>query len=75
MAKARVEHWKEDCIGCAACTVVSEEWEMVGDISHIKGAGQDEKGHEILEVKKAGSHQDAADVCPVKCIKVIGSEK
>ncbi len=71
MAKTRIEHWKEDCIGCAACTVLSNEWVMVGDISHIKNSVTDQRGHEILKVESIGTHQDAADVCPVKCIKVL----
>ena len=74
MSKTRIEHWKEDCIGCAACTVVSDDWIMVGDISHVKGSVLDEHGHEVVELGNTGSHQDAADVCPVKCIKLIKEE-
>lgn len=71
MAKFRIEHHKEDCIGCAACTVTCPDfWEMEDTgKSHLKGS--DKQGEiEILELEELGCNQDAADICPVECIKV-----
>ena len=71
MAKYRIEHHKEECIGCAACTAVCEDfWEMGEDSkAHIKGIESD-GAIEILETEDIGCNQDAIDICPVQCIKI-----
>lgn len=71
MAKFRIEHYKEDCIGCAACTATCPDfWEMGDDSkSHIKGSDK-QSNIEVLELDELGCNQDAADICPVECIKI-----
>ncbi len=53
---------RDACIGCGACvSVCPENWEMKDDgkASPIK-----------TEVEELGCNKDAADVCPVQCIKI-----
>ncbi len=69
MAKIIQEH--EKCIGCGSCVSVCPEfWEMGDDgKSHLKGS--DKKG-EIYEreTEDIGCCEEAAEACPVTCIKV-----
>lgn len=49
------------CIGCGACaSVCPDNWVMDG------GKSKPVK----TEVEEVGCNQEAADVCPVKCIKI-----
>jgi ferredoxin len=57
----KVEVIESECIGCGACVATCpDNFDMSGDKSKVKKA----------EVKEAGCSQDAADGCPVSCIKV-----
>ncbi|MBR9690955.1 ferredoxin [Candidatus Woesearchaeota archaeon] len=59
---AKIEFNKEACIGCGACAAVCpDNWEMEGDKAKCKN----------LNPEEAGCNQEAADSCPVECIKVI----
>lgn len=71
MPKYRIEHYKEECIGCAACSSVCPDfWEMGEDNkAHIKGSDEKEE-IEVLELDELGCNQDAVDICPVQCIKI-----
>ena len=52
---------QETCIGCGACAAVCDNFEIGDDgKAHVKSA----------EVKKIGCNQQAADGCPVQCIKL-----
>lgn len=53
---------KDECIGCGACIATCDNFEM----------DESENKAKIIEasVKDIGCNQDAADVCPVQCIKV-----
>ena len=71
MAKFKITHELENCIGCGACTHVDEDhWEMKGDKAHLKGSEKDPSGNTVLTLDEAGKMQEAADTCPVQCIKV-----
>lgn len=63
----RVQHDREDCIGCGACVAVCPEyWEMASDgKSKLKGTKKN-----VLEVSALGKLLDSAHVCPVKVIHV-----
>ncbi len=70
---------REKCIGCGACVAVCPKyWEMADDGkvnllgSHPSG-GQPkaEKVTYELEIKETECNQDAADGCPVQCIKIL----
>lgn len=61
MAKFKIEQKVDECIGCGACaSVCPENWEMKGDKSRPKKT----------ELNDIGCNQEAADVCPVQCIKI-----
>lgn len=55
--KIKVE---DSCIGCGACVSACDNFEMKDGKSIVKKA----------EVKEIGCNQEAADICPVQCIKI-----
>jgi ferredoxin len=61
------------CIGCASCSAVCPKYfEMAEDgKSQIIGSIQDANGNNELETDKIECAENAADNCPVQCIKVI----
>ncbi len=63
------EHNK--CIGCGTCAAVCPKYWEIGDDGKAKPIGAKKEGSNYqLEVKDAGCNQEAADSCPVKCIKL-----
>ena len=57
----KVEVDADACIGCGACVAAcADNFDMEGDKAIVKNA----------EIEEIGSNQDAADGCPVSCIKV-----
>jgi ferredoxin len=65
------EHAK--CIGCGSCAALcSKYWEISDDGKSAPiGSKKDPKGNYELEIKQIECNQDAADACPVQCIKII----
>ena len=61
----------DKCIGCGSCAAVCPESFDMGDDgkSHLKN-GKKQGNNEIAEIKKEGCIKEAADICPVQCIKV-----
>jgi ferredoxin len=51
----------DECIGCGACTAVSENFEMNDENIAVPK-------QEIVE--DLGDNQSAADSCPKECIKI-----
>jgi ferredoxin len=81
MAKFRIIHEKEICIGCGACAAVCPAFWQMGDDgkSHVKGAKtlkqnemktQGVTVNEVLDLDNLDCNQQAADCCPVNCIHV-----
>ena len=59
----KIEFKKEECIGCGTCAAVCEDnWEMTDD-----GKAKPKK----TTLKELGCNKEAADACPVQCIKII----
>lgn len=57
----KIELDKKTCIGCGACAAVCDNFEMGDDgKAHVKKA----------EAEDIGCNQQAADGCPVQCIKI-----
>lgn len=70
MPKFKIIHEIEDCIGCGACTSACPDfWEMKGDKSNLKGSKKVGDNFE-MKVDDLKCNQDAADTCPVSCIKI-----
>jgi len=56
-----ITHDMEKCIGCGACAAVCpDNWVMEGDKSKPKKT----------RLENEGCDRQAADACPVQCIKV-----
>ncbi|MBL7156004.1 MAG: ferredoxin [Candidatus Pacebacteria bacterium] len=69
----RIIHEKEKCIGCGSCAMLCPKyWEMGEDgKAHLLNSKIDKKTENwILEIKKSECNKEAADVCPVACIKI-----
>jgi ferredoxin len=62
VAKFKITQDREACIGCGACVAICEEnWKMA----------EDNKSEPIkTELDVIGCNQEAADSCPVQCIKI-----
>jgi ferredoxin len=68
---AKVKHLKDLCIGCGACAATCPaHWEMQGDKSHLKDSKELEGDVFELETDDVGCNKEAAENCPVQCIKV-----
>ncbi|NQU79127.1 ferredoxin [Candidatus Woesearchaeota archaeon] len=63
MTKIKIQHDRDACIGCGACAnVCPDNWEMTDD-----GKSKPKS----TELDDMGCNQEAADSCPVNCIKII----
>ena len=68
MAKIIQEH--EKCIGCGACAALDPtNWEMDGDKAKVTNT-ENKDGIYTKEVEDASASKDAANACPVQCIKI-----
>lgn len=68
--KIILEHQK--CIGCGTCVAICPKYWQMGDDgkANLLGGKTDSKGNYELEVKKLECNQEAADACPVQCIRI-----
>lgn len=65
MAKYKITQDQSECIGCGACAgVCPENWKMV------EVNGEQKSAPIKTEVEDIGCNQEAADSCPVECIKI-----
>ncbi|MBN2043321.1 MAG: ferredoxin [Candidatus Aenigmarchaeota archaeon] len=66
MMTIKISHDRNACIGCGACAAVcADNWKMSDD-----GKSDPIKS----KVNDIGCNQEAADSCPVQCIKIEKSE-
>ena len=58
---------REKCIGCGSCEALcSKYWKLVEDGKvNLSGSKNNE-----LDIKEIECNQEAADACPVQCIKI-----
>ncbi len=76
MAKFRIEHHKDLCIGCGACVAINpKEWVMEGDKAELIGSTKTVGQGRVLETKETDEtdalfekNRESADACPVPCI-------
>lgn len=69
MAKIILEVQK--CIGCGSCEAVCPKFWKLGDDGKAKLADSKPAGENFeLEVKEIGCNREAAETCPVQCIKI-----
>ena len=76
MPKLIHERWK--CIGCGACVSVAPDfWDMGDDgkvkmkVEHnIKKTNEGELHEAEIKDEQVAANEEAANVCPVQCIKV-----
>jgi ferredoxin len=63
------EHQK--CIGCGSCAAICPKfWEMI-EGGKARPIGAELKGENYeLESGENGCNQEAADACPVQCIRI-----
>lgn len=65
---------REKCIGCGSCVALCPEyWEMAedGKAKPINSKNNPETGNLELEIEKIDCNQEAAEICPVECIKIM----
>ena len=75
MAKYKIVHEKEQCIGCGACAATCPDYfEMEADKSHVKGSKK-VGANEELEFEDLKCAKEAGNVCPVNCIHVFENGK
>jgi len=70
----KIIHERSKCIGCGVCVALCPKyWEMAEDgKSRVLGSKISPKtGNSELEIKKIDCNQEAADSCPVLCIRII----
>jgi len=61
----------EKCIGCGSCVAICPKYWKISDDGKAKLVGSKATGSNFeLEVDKLECNQEAADVCPVQCIKI-----
>ncbi len=68
---SKVIHQIEKCIGCGNCVVAAPEHFEMGDKgkAHLIDA-EEENSNEVKKVKITEELKQAANSCPVQCIKL-----
>lgn len=77
MAKYKIKHEREDCIGCGACAAICEKfWEMNSDGKSDLIGSQKDGTNEILEIEEKDFEEnlEAAESCPVNVIHIKNLE-
>jgi len=70
MKKVKIVIEIDECIGCGYCEAVCPQYfEMKGEKTALKGSKKVGKNFE-LELEEAGCCEEAANGCPVQCIKI-----
>jgi ferredoxin len=67
MSKYKIEINHDDCIGCAACTAISHNWEM----KDINGEEKAKPKKQEFDDEDLETNKEVAESCPVEAIKII----
>jgi ferredoxin len=72
MAKYKITHHRDECIGCGACEAVSpKSWQMKSDNKvMLKGSKKGSGEIYALEADNLDKNMEAAESCPVNCIHI-----
>lgn len=72
MAKYKIVHDREGCIGCGACVASCPDyWQMKEDKkSFLKGSKKAKDGKYELELDEPGCNKAAESSCPVSVIRI-----
>ncbi len=74
MAKIKVIHYPENCIGCNSCCLIAPgHWRMNMKTGRAELIGGEHKGKcDVLEIQEHDhrANVQAAEACPVRIIKV-----
>ena len=66
---------KSKCIGCGSCAAVCPKFFELSEDGkpHLKGSRANPKTQqtEELEIEDPGCAKEAAETCPIQCIKVL----
>jgi ferredoxin len=64
---------RERCIGCGSCVALCPKFFEMADDGKAKllNSEKNAQGNDELEVEKVECAQEAADACPVQCIRII----
>jgi len=69
----KIVHEREKCIGCGSCVALCPKYFEIaedGKAQLLNSKKNPEAGNEELEIEKIDCAQEAADICPVQCIKI-----
>ncbi len=66
---------RDKCIGCGTCAVIcSSFWEMREDgRAGLKESANKGKEREEREIEDANCNEEAAQSCPVQCIRIVSN--
>ena len=70
MSKYKIELDVEGCIGCGACSALSENWENI----EIDGEAKAKFVNPNIEEDEFEENKEAADSCPVNVIHITNNE-
>ena len=71
---AKIIYERQKCISCGSCLAIcSKYWEMSdnGKIKLIGSKLNSKSGNYELDIGEVECNQNAAELCPVQCIKII----
>lgn len=69
----KIIHERQKCIGCGSCVALCPEyWEMAedGKANLLNSKTNPKSENQELEIEKIECNQEAADICPVQCIRI-----
>lgn len=65
MAKYKIEFNREACIGCGSCSSICDNW-VVEERDKVMKAKPKK-----AELDEIACNKEAADNCPLQCIKIV----